>query len=208
VVIASTGAYALAYASQNGAIFSDAFVAALGRGMSLYSGFSEAKWAVQQAHADQTPWLDDNGDGTPNGLEDGQLATQRGFAYAGTLPGTEWPPHIAWASFAQSIGFIQAEVQVQAGRIISEVWALLYAPSYEPPESSEDLEAEDVPKVALTDPDENGLYTATTAEFVEQGAYRVVVYAVDTIGLNARPKEAAGGGGGNMIYLPVVLRNQ
>jgi len=46
VVIASTGTQVLAHASPNGAIFSDAFVAALGRGLSLYGGFQEAREAV------------------------------------------------------------------------------------------------------------------------------------------------------------------
>ena len=192
VVIASTGAYADAFASQDGALFSDAFIAALGRGMSLYSSFSEAKWAVQQAFPGrQTPWLDDNGDGQPNGSTDGQEAAQRGFAYAGTFADISWPPYIARAGFNQETGSMVAEVQVQESKTISEVWALLYAPSYEPPESSEELEKENVPKVVLTDPDEDGLYTTTTTEFVEQGAYRVVVYAMDDEGLNARPKEAS-----------------
>jgi hypothetical protein len=67
VVIASTGAVPLAYASPTGgAIFSDAFIAALGRGMSVNSSFAEARWTVQQSHPFQTPWLDDNGNGIPN----------------------------------------------------------------------------------------------------------------------------------------------
>jgi uncharacterized repeat protein (TIGR01451 family) len=193
VVIASTGAYALAYASDDGATFSDAFVGALGRGMSLYGAFEEARWAVQQAHPDQTPWLDDDGDGTPNGVGDGQEAARRGFAYAGTLDESQWPPHIAWAVVDQGAGTIQAEVQVAAGKVVSAVWALVYPPSYEPPESGEDLEAESVPPVGLSDPDEDGVYTAPFS-FAEPGTYRVVIYAADTTGLDARPREAALGG--------------
>jgi len=73
-IIASTGAEAVAYASvqgYRGAIFSDAFLGALRRGMSLYNSFEEARGTALGAHADQTPWLDDNGDGQVNGASDG-----------------------------------------------------------------------------------------------------------------------------------------
>ena len=204
VVIASTGAYQLAYASQQGATFSDAFITALGQGMNLNSSFAEAQWAVQQAHPTQIPWLDDDGDGVPNGDGDGDVAAQRGFAVSFGVG--DWPPYIARAVVNQATGRIEAEVRIEEGKVISEVYALLYAPSYEPPETSEDLELEDVPRVTLTDPDGDGLYTATTGEFVEQGAYRVVVYAVDTTGMNARPEQAFGAGQGCKVYLPLVLR--
>ena len=97
VVMSSAGAYTPAYASQNGAVFSDALVAALGRGMSLYSGFTEGQAATLASHPNQTPWLDDDGDGRPNEAEDGQVAQHRGFGYVGTLADTQWPPYIVWA---------------------------------------------------------------------------------------------------------------
>ena len=59
----------------------------------------------------------------------------------------------------QGAGTIGAEVQVAAGKVVSAVWALVYPPSYEPPETGEDLEAESVPRVELSDPDEDGVYT-------------------------------------------------
>ena len=207
VVIASTGAYPLAYASQQGAVFSDAFLAALGRGMSLNSSFAEAKWAVGQAHPDQTPWLDDNGNGIPNEPEDGQEAARRGFAYAGTLTDAQWPPYIAWAGVNQRTGLIEAEVRVQESKIISDVRALVYAPSYEPPEPGEDMPQEDVPQVELDDPDGDGVYTAMHAGFVEPGVYRVVVYAVDDTGLNARPEEASSSDKSMAVFLPIVLKD-
>jgi hypothetical protein len=192
VVVASTGAYPVAYASQNGAIFSDAFVAALGRGMSLNSSFAEAKWTLQQAHPDQTPWLDDNGNGIPNEVEDGQEAAQRGFAYAGTFSDPQWPPYIAQAVAQITEGVIKAQVQPQGGRAVSSTWALIYRPSYEPPPPGQDMvRDEDNPNVdkrVLQDPEEDGIYTVSYG-FVEPGTYRVVIYAVDDRGLSARPRE-------------------
>ncbi len=189
VVIASTGAWPVAYASANGAIFSDAFVAALGRGMSLHSSFAEAKWSVQQAHPDQTPWLDDDGDGVPNEVEDGQEAARRGFAYAGTFGDPQWPPYIVQAVARQAEGTIQAQVQAQEGRVVSSTWALIYSPSYQPPPPGEDMAQEDAPRVELED-NGNGIFTASY-DFAEPGAYRVVIYAVDDRGMSAMPREAS-----------------
>ncbi len=193
VVVASTGAYPVAYASQNGAMFSDAFVAALGRGMSLNSSFAEARWTLQQAHPDQTPWLDDNGNGIPNEVEDGREAAKRGFAYAGTFSDLQWPPYILEALVRQADGIIKAQVQAQEGNAVSTTWALVYSPSYEPPPPGEDMVRDEddpnVDKVALQDPDEDGIYIAFHG-FVEPGTYRVVIYAIDDRGLSARPREA------------------
>ena len=94
---------------------------------------------------------------------------------------------------------------VWSAKVISEVWALVYAPSYQPPESGEDMVGDSVPQVDMEDADGDGTYTATYTGFVEQGSYRVVVYAVDSTGLSARPNEA-GQGDANKVYLPLVLK--
>lgn len=206
VVIASTGAYPLAYASQRGATFSDALVGALGRRMSLFSSFQEAKWAVAQAHPHQTPWLDDNGNGVPNEPDDGLVAAGRSFAYAGTLiDPLLWPPHIEWAGVDQAEGQIRASLQVPSEKVISQTWALIYPPSYEPPQSEEEMVQVNVPQVDLADPDGDGVYEAAY-NFTESGQYRVVVYAVDNLGLNARPRQAKAGLGAEEIYLPMILK--
>jgi hypothetical protein len=204
LVIASTGAWNLAYASNEGAAFSDAFLQALGEGMSLYGSFQEARWAVQEAHPDQTPWLDDDGDGVPNEGEDGQEAARRGFAYAGTL-GDAWPPYVAWAEIGEiqhGTGVITAEVRDDTG--VSEVWAVVYPPSYQPPQpgETEELVLESLTTVPLSDGDGDGVYSALYDGFDETGAYRVVVHAVDGEGLMGRPKGAEV----HRLYLPLVVR--
>jgi ligand-binding sensor domain-containing protein len=200
VVITSTAARNLAYASQEGAAFSDSFVQALGRGTSLYGSFQEARWAVQEAHPDQTPWLDDDGDGRPNQGADGQGAAGRGFAYAGAL-GDAWPPYVVWAGIEE--GVIEAEVRDDVG--VSRVWAVVYPPSYQPPDpaTTEELVQEGLPEVPLSDGDGDGVYSAVYSGFDEAGAYRVVVYAVDGEGLVGRPK----GVEVHQLYLPLVVSN-
>jgi hypothetical protein len=78
-------------------------------------------------------------------------------------------------------------VRIEESKVISEVWALVYAPAYEPPESGEGLGQENVPRVDLVDGEGDGTYEATYA-FSESGLYRVVAYAIDDARLNARPR--------------------
>jgi hypothetical protein len=203
VVIASTGAHALAYASDDGAAFSDPFLQALGEDKSLYNSFQEARWAAQEAHPDQTPWLDDDGDGRPNDGEDGQEAARRGFAYAGTL-GESWPPYAASAGAGEiqaATGVITAEVRDDGD--VSSVWAMIYPPSYRPPTSGEELVQETVPTVTLSHVGD-GIYSCEYGGFTEAGPYRVVVYAVDEEGLMGRPRAV---GAQHRIYLPLILRS-
>ena len=171
--------------------------------MSLYNSFQEAQWAAQEAHPDQTPWLDDDGDGIPNEGEDGQEAARRGFAYAGTL-GENWPPYVASAGIGESQAatrVITAEVRDDGD--VSHVWAMIYPPSYRPPASGEELVQETVPTVTLSYAGD-GIYSSEYAGFTEAGPYRVVVYAEDAEGLAARPKAV---GAQHRIYLPLIFRN-
>ncbi len=194
VVIASTGAYAVSYSSDEGAAFSDTFLKSLGRGSSLYTAFEEGKTMVQTAHLDQTPWLDDNGNGTANGAQDGLLAQQRGFSYAnGTLPGETWPPFVAWADLLDKVsghkGVIQAEVRDDVG--VAAVWAVIYKPSFVLPNpfTTEELVQENLPTVTLLDSNKDKVYTATYEGFDEEGQYRILVYATDKDGELSQPRE-------------------
>jgi hypothetical protein len=206
VVIASTGASAPAWSSDKGAVFSDAFLEALGRGMSLHDSFEEGKGA---AHArGQIPWLDDDGDGSPNETEDGQEAAVRGFAYAGTLAGEKWPPYVVRAEVGPvegSTAVITAEVKDDEN--VLSVWAVVYKPSYTPPEPGPEMVQETLPTVTLLDQDKDEVYTGLYEGFDEIGEYRVVVYAVDNEELEGRPKEVkVSTGQGYEVYLPLVLR--
>jgi hypothetical protein len=206
VVIASTGAHNVAWASDDGAVFSDHFLNALAEGQSLYSGFQTARWAVQASHRDQTPWIDDDGDGVPNEGDDGGEAARRGFTFAGTLGGEEWPPYVVQslgpADIEDGEGVIQAEVRDDEG--VRRVWAVVYPPSYEPPETSDELVREALPTMVLLNQG-NGWYAATYTGFDEAGAYRVVIHAEDEDGLEARPLTIEVQAGWS-VYLPLVLR--
>jgi hypothetical protein len=176
--------------------------------MSLYASFEEAWWAVQRVRPEQTPWLDDDGDGF---ADVGEVAARRGFGSTRTL-GDAWAPWVVWARVGErekgkrekgeGLGVIEAEVR-DDGRV-SEVWAVVYSPSYQPPKPgmTEGLVVEDLPRVALLDVNGDGVYSAAYDGFGEGGAYRVVVYAVDGEGLVGRPR----GVEVHRVYLPMVVK--
>jgi hypothetical protein len=188
VVIASTAAHALAWASDDGAVFSDYFLDGLGADKSLYASFQEASWSALTAHAAQTPWLDGDGDGVPNEEADRQAAAVRGFAYAGTLATPRWPPYIQEvqgpASVSNGRGTLHAKVLDDGN--VRRVWAVIYAPSYRPPPPGSEMVREDLPTIVLLDRG-NDEYSALYTGFDEMGAYRVVVYAEDEYGQQAQP---------------------
>jgi CSLREA domain-containing protein len=206
VVIASTGATNLAWASPNGAIFSDHFIDALQQGESLYAGFQAARWAVQAAEPYQTPWLDDNGNGIPNEQTDGLEAQQRGFNFAGTLADDEWPPYIVQASGPISLSHNQGVIQAKVldDQSVSQVWAVIYPPSYQPPTTGEEIVSEPLSTIVLLNRG-GGWYDSTYVGFTETGLYRVVVYATDNTGLQAQPVSLDVRNGWK-VFLPAVLK--
>jgi CSLREA domain-containing protein len=206
VVIASTGAWRIAWATDEGAVFSDHFIAGLDQGESLFGAFQTARWATEAAHA-QTPWLDDDGDGVANGALDGTEAARRGFSFAGTLAADEWPPYIVAATgpteIAQGNGVLQAEVRDDEA--VHRVWAVIYPPSYEPPTSGVEMPQENLPTLVLQEQGTD-VYGATYTGFDEIGTYRVVIHAEDNDRREGRPLALEVRAGWE-VYLPLVLRS-
>ena len=207
VVIASTGAEKLAWASEKGAIFSDHFLAALGRQASLLGSFQAANWAVQSTPHNQTAWLDANGNSIPNEAEDEAIAALRHFAYAGTT-GKQWPPYIAQVPIpVVQNGRAEIQAEVRDDFEGARVWAVIYPPSYEAPNESEELVQENLQTTLLLDQG-NNMYGATYSGFDQKGTYRVVVYAEDQDGQPARPMtiEVEVNSPSHQFYLPLMMK--
>jgi hypothetical protein len=196
VVIASTAADKLAWASQQGAVFSDYFLGGVRQGRSLYDSFTEARWAIQDGGYPQEPWLDDNGNGLHNDFTDGQEAQRRGFAYAGTLDdGSTLPDLDEWQPYIQQVepvavvhqeGIIRAKVV--DNQQIDKVWAIVYKPSYRPPDSQSGMVSEELlPSPRLRKSSQSDVYEGLYDGFTETGTYTISVYAEDNRGLKARP---------------------
>lgn len=208
VVITSTGSDQSAYASEKGAFFSDSFLSALSSGSSLYLAFQQGRESVRAVHTLQIPILSDNG----NGRE----AQQRGFNFAGTFVDDDasWPPYISEVQVSAvttgqgaalaGTGQRLIRAQVQDNKGVASVWAVIYAPDYQPPPPSEGLIREILPTVRLLDQG-NGWYAATSSEFTASGTYRVVVFADDGAGQPARPA-SADLQTGLRVFVPLLMR--
>jgi hypothetical protein len=207
VVIASTSNAAVAYATQEGATFSDVFLESLRQGTSLHSAFEEGNWAARQGHSDQQPWLDDDGDGIANEAEDGEAAALRSLACETLAPAENWPPYIMAVEVGElSDGTGEIRAQVQDDGEVTEVRTVIYPPSYGAPTSGEEMIEEPAPLILEEHPTEEAWYTGVYTGFDEAGEYRLVVYAEDNEAAQSRPKEMVVRIAWP-VYLPLVLRN-
>ena len=203
VVIASTSRDYNAYASAQGAYFSDAFFSAVGESKDLCQSFRDAEEAVEATGLRQEPWIDDDGDGVPNEPEDCELARRRGLAaFFG-----DRPPVIDAITVPVRIegyvGTIKARVRDDVG--VDDVWAVIYPPSFEEPEPTDTMPALDLTSIKLLDLDGDGEYSGTYTGFTEVGEYHIVVYAEDDEGDQATPKGADVRRGWE-VYLPLVVK--
>ena len=216
VIITSTNLHNLAFASEQGAYFSDYLFSALRQGHHLFSGFWEARIAARQISSlIQDPWLDADGDGTPNELEDAAIAARRTLFPLNTQAASQlWPPYIAaLQEIASPTGQRRLQADVRDNGAVARVWAVIYPPDYVPPVSGNELTPEDAPKAELTRVDNR--YVLDYPGFTQLGLYRLVIHAEDADGLQARPavitiNTAAAIGGqvesNSTVYLPLVVR--
>lgn len=210
VIITATDAFAPSYASEEGAIFSDALLSALAQGMNLKAAFDEAVWAVEERSGliAQIPWLNGDNNPIPNQPADYAQAEQRSFAITGSFPTEQWTPHIEQAEMRNFNGS-QAQIwsHILDDTQIDRAWAVIYPPSYQPPNSSDEIVPEPprLPLLKIQDmPPYGGEYGANWL-FEEKGEYRIVIYAEDNERLLSRPKEIRLYTG-TELYLPVVVR--
>ncbi len=220
VVITSAGAFSLAWASAEGAAFSDAFLDALSMGQSLYLAFDEARSNAQRKHNDQAAWLDDDGDGVPNDGQDGVAAASRSFSNPGSFDPSQdgqWRPYVVSAEVIVATrqlrlgpnviestsgrGEIWAEVRDNSS--VTTVLATIYPPSYQAPTAGEELLL-GPPPITLQGRG-NNMYAGLYGDFSEVGTYRIVVSAVDEDNLESRVLELEFEAGGR-LFLPLVTR--
>jgi hypothetical protein len=199
VVITSTGRNNNAYASAEGAYFSDAFFSCVADSNNLKVCFDEGVQAVQGTGVDQTPWLDDNGDGIFND-GDGTVAQQRIV----TRFFSSVRPRIGIVSVTKEgvNGTLTANVEDGAEEI-ALVWAAIFPPSFvEPTDVTLNL---NIPTVRLeADENEEGLYSFNyTNGFTEEGDYRIIFYAQDRLGIHAVPKRE---GERELNFIPTLYK--
>ncbi len=198
VIVTSTGFENATIALDGNISFSQYWLAAVGEGQSVGDAFGVAA-AAMAVVSPQVPVLDDDGDGAGNGPLDGDLAagTYVGFPYAGENLGTT----IVAARAKRQVGQPPAlrgerailEAVVTSSSAVSEVYALVVPPSYVPPPPSEQFETPelDLVRLDLTPTGVADTFAATTAVLGELGTYRFLVYAKDSGGERALPRQAS-----------------
>ncbi len=205
LIITSTNADNDAKASKQGAYFSDHFLTGLAQGFNLYTSFFEARRIANQIYVFQEAWVEGDGDGRPNELEDAAVAASRGFNYPGTLD-DPWPPHIFSVTPPTAIANFTGEVRadVRDDVKVSLVWGVVYPPDYTPPPADQELQPEVLPTFLLSDQGDNqfaGQYTG----FTQAGVYRIILHAEDNDGLKARPLVIEVNAG-SQVFLPIIKR--
>jgi hypothetical protein len=102
VILTATTATQRAFASRQGLHFSDHLLTALRQGQHLFGAYWETRTALFASHRSregdlwQLPWIDANGNGVPNEVDDALQASLRSFG--GATPVTSavlWPPTLA-----------------------------------------------------------------------------------------------------------------
>lgn len=199
VVITSTSREKNAYASAQGAYFSDTFFSCVADSNNLKACFDQASQSVKSTGVGQSPMLDDNGDGVFNSGDGTQAQTRHLTRFFSSIR-----PQISSAQVVRqgNDGTLSATVQ-EGGETIEVVWAVIFRPSFEEPENvTLNL---NVPTVRLNpDPDTPGRFSVSYPNgFTESGDYRVVFYAQDRLGIQALPQSALNQ---QAIYLPTITR--
>jgi hypothetical protein len=201
IIITSTSDNKNAYASAEGAYFSDAFFSCIADSQDLKTCFEEGKAAVATTGVSQFPQLDDNGDAVYNNGDGAVAQTRFVTRFFGSLRPTIQNFTV---SRQGANGTLSATVKEGAEQV-GVVWAAVYPPGFvEPQGVTLNL---NVPTVRLEpNPNAEGQYTFTYVNgFTESGDYRVVLYAQDRLGIHATPKRAGEGPAG-ALYLPLIRR--
>ena len=198
VIITSTGFNNNAYASAQGAYFSDAFFSCVADSGNLKACFDQGKAAVTTTGVNQTPFLDDNGDGVFNAGDGTEAAKRHVTRFFSSVR-----PTINAVDVQKNgaNGVLSATV-AEGAEQTELVWAAIYGPSFqEPADVTINL---NVPVVRLEPvTGQPGKFSVNYSNgFLESGDYRIVFYAQDRLGLNAAPVSPGQG----QLFLPQISR--
>ena len=182
ILIASAAQSESAYFTNNGTLsFSYLFWSQIQNGMALRDAFFSTKNAIQYTYGNQTPQLDDNGNGQGNEDMDGEASKDfligNGIISAGDLPtlqGVSVTP-------ASLDGQTTAQITVNQATDtdgIRLIWATITPPNWLPgaPESP----IVSMPSIQLTR--QGDRYTARYEAFTAHGTYTVALFAEDNTG--------------------------
>jgi hypothetical protein len=202
VIITSASSSSLAYgpADGRGLYFSNAFFSALESQQSVWASFSAAREALAVQGQGQLPFLDDNGDQKMDSL-DGSLAAQRALVRV-ALGGQS--PQLTWLSVDADSGLLRLRVSDDSAWV--QPYVEIFSPSFQIPvdDGLGTTRLVDVPVVALSDPDGDGIFEGHFS-FAQFGSYRLVAQAEDAEGNLALPTPFSATSG-SLSFLPFIKK--
>ena len=164
--------------------FSEALWSALDANLSLLDAFQQARAAASIAtQQDQQAWLDDNGDGNPNTVSDGENVSQRGLIGLTMASGR---PYLTWQTVNTTSGVIL--VRAQAINSVDQVLVEVIRPdTIQTPIVGEiNLAQHEYVALHLVS---DSQWVGTYARFNKEGTYRLIGYASSVDGSPANPSE-------------------
>lgn len=214
VIFTSTSATEDAYASIDGAYFSDHFFSFVRQRFTLASAYQVTNYILDGLGKPKS-WIDANGNGVPNEATDVAIARQRGFGIKGSFDDSsnfDWQPFIFSASTSSSSDnesyLLQADIRDD--RQVKLAWVVVYPPNYQLPPSGQQLQRELLPTFLLEPGNESNQWRAAITGLKLPGVYRLVLHAVDNADLKAEPiqieVEIKEGKNEHHIFLPLIWR--
>lgn len=183
VINSSTREQPACFLSEGDISFSQYFWRYVLKGTNIRKAFNDAYQVISDSNINQTPMLDDDGNGVGNEIgKDGDLAKR--FVIGNGIMVASDEPSIGNAPPRQEIDGLK-NVEIWADNIIvseplDKVWAIII-----PPDNSGSCEIKQL-RIELFD-DGTGRYAGDYNLFYRQGVYNVLIYAKDASGSVSDP---------------------
>ncbi len=188
ILIASASWDESAYFTSGGTLsFSYLFWGNIFNGMNLWDAFLYARNSIQYTYTNQTPMLDDNGNGVGNESEDGEIAGATrvgiGLVSAGDIPVVGAVSPDRTIDNGDAFASIRADNVTDANGI-SRVWAVITPPNYQTGDPRDPVLSMPILEMTLK---EGARYEGVYTGFNVNGVYNIGVYASDRYGAVSLP---------------------
>lgn len=188
LITSASGNQSASFSAAGDISFSRFFWEQVYKGSNVWDAFLYARTAIEGGSLDQTPKLDDNGNGTPNEPTDGKIARDYTIGMGIKLSGNEPQSGEAMADLILN-GGISADIwidNVSATNTVEKVYAVITPPSSTPRVPG--LPQPYQPTLDLTD-NGTGRYIGTYNGFSTYGNYNIAIYVKDSGGNVSVPKQ-------------------
>jgi hypothetical protein len=180
------------FGSRGGESFSQFFFQRLALGHSIAESFSDAEEASfkRPAHLRPKPQIDSDGNGIANEETDRAIASQLHVGLD-VKPGTTIPTidEVTPPQEIEDTKTTQIWAEVSTVQGVTEVWAVIISPNYQPPTNDEGSSWLQFPVVFLKANDAEKRYFGSYDGFDRPGEYTIIIYAEDRVGNVSVPQQ-------------------